>query len=76
MRNSNWYEPMPADYGDEEETTALVGSPLAPEKVEKASPELDEMLSEAAASPTVKRGRPTKKPSQDAEDEQGTTAKD
>lgn len=64
--SSNWYDAMPADYGDEEP--------------EKASPEVEKVLKEAAASPSAKRGRPSKKAVEHLvemlEDVQGTTAQD
>lgn len=73
--NLNWYNPMPADYGDkpkEEEVKALVGTPVAPEPITEPDPEIE---IELAGAPK-KRGRPAKKTAQKAEDEQGTTAKD
>lgn len=70
--NLNWYDPMPADYGDNGEVKALVGTPVAPEPTTEPDPEIE---IELAGAPK-KRGRPAKKTAQKAEDEQGTTAKD
>lgn len=68
MENTNRYDPMPADYGDNGEVVALVGAGVesAPVKEEK-SEEKPEPVKKAA-------GRP-KKAVAVSEDEQGTTAK-
>lgn len=69
--NTNRYDPMPAEYGDDGEIKALVGAGVEPEPVkEEKAPEKSE------EKPPVKKaaGRP-KKAVAVSEDEQGTTAK-
>jgi hypothetical protein len=70
--NTNRYDPMPADYGDDGETVALVGAGKATE----TEPVTEDKSENSEEKPPVKKaaGRP-KKAVAVSEDEQGTTAK-